>query len=140
MATVSQGELFRIECIDWTGGQIRNDDSAKDVEMVDLTQVHYLSGPVKIEGAEPGDLLEVDLLDIGALRDSLWGFTGIFARENGGGFLTQHFPKSHKAIWDLEGRYATSRHIPNVRLAGMLHPGIVGCAPSYEQLQEWTRR
>ena len=101
VGTVAPGEVFHMECIDWTGGQIHNDDDPKDVETVDLTQVHYLSGPIHVEGAEPGDLLEVELLDIGALRDSLWGFTGIFARENGGGFLTDHFPKAHKAIWDF---------------------------------------
>ena len=52
VATVNPGEIFRIECVDWTGGQIKNDDSAKDVENVDLTRVHYLSGPVEVVGAE----------------------------------------------------------------------------------------
>ena len=28
--------------IDWTGGQIKNDDSADDVKHVDLTQVHCM--------------------------------------------------------------------------------------------------
>jgi formamidase len=131
VATVTQGEVFRMECLDWTGGQIKYDDSPKDIDSCDLNQVHYLSGPIHVEGAEPGDLLEIDLLDIGALRESLWGFTGIFARENGGGFLTDHFPKAHKAVWDFEGRYATSRQIPHVRLAGLPHPGIIGTAPSH---------
>jgi acetamidase/formamidase len=44
-----------------TGGQIGNNDSADDVLNVDLTQVHYLSGPFEIEGAEPGDLLVVEV-------------------------------------------------------------------------------
>jgi formamidase len=47
-----------------------------------------------------------------------WGFTGIFDHDNGGGFLCDHFPKSAKAIWDFEGIYATSRHIPDVRFVG----------------------
>jgi len=38
------------------------------------------------------------------------GFTGIFAKENGGGFLTEHFPVAQKAIWDLQGIYTVSRH------------------------------
>src|ERR1035438_4108211 len=53
------GEL-RVECIGWTGGQIANDDDAKDVKIVDLTKVHYLSGPIGVHGAEPGDLLVVE--------------------------------------------------------------------------------
>ncbi|MFQ6748460.1 acetamidase/formamidase family protein, partial [Bordetella pertussis] len=91
------GDEFRVECYDWTGGQISNDDSANDVRDVDLTRVHYLSGPFGVKGAEPGDLLVVDLLDVGALPESAWGFTGIFARENGGGFLCEHFPDARKA-------------------------------------------
>ena len=39
VATVSEGEIFRVEMVDWTGGQIKNDDSADDVKNVDLTQV-----------------------------------------------------------------------------------------------------
>ena len=96
VAKVSEGECFRVECVDWTGGQIKNDDSSDDVKNVDLSQVHYLSGPIEVEGAEPGDLLKVDFLDLGTLDGEEWGFTGSFAKENGGGFLTDHFPCATK--------------------------------------------
>ena len=45
-----------------------------------------------------------------------------------------------KAIWDIKGIYATSRHIPGVRFAGISHPGLIGTAPSPELLAEWNRR
>jgi formamidase len=45
-----------------------------------------------------------------------------------------------KAIWDFEGIFCSSRHIPGVRFAGLIHPGILGCAPSAEVLAEWNRR
>src|SRR5579875_2877641 len=140
VVAVNPGEVFRVECLDWTGGQIGNNDSANDVRDVDLTRVHYLSGPIAVNGAEPGDLLVVDILDIGALPGAEWGFTGIFARENGGGFLTDHFPEARKAIWEFSGVYATSRHIQGVRFAGLTHPGLIGCAPSAEELANWNRR
>ena len=57
VATVEEGEVFRVECIDWTGGQIKNNDCSDDVKNVDLTQCHYLSGPIEIPTAQPGDLL-----------------------------------------------------------------------------------
>src|SRR4029077_13521633 len=63
--TFKPGAEFRVECFDWTGGQIAPDNSANDVRDVNLTKVHYLSGPFGVEGAEPGDLLVVDVLDIG---------------------------------------------------------------------------
>ena len=140
VAWVKPGDEFRVECIDWTGGQIHNDDSATDVRDVNLTKVHYLSGPIGVHGAEPGDLLVVDLLDIGALPDSEWGFTGIFARENGGGFLVDHYPEARKACWDFHGIYTSSRHIPNVEFAGILHPGLIGCLPSRALLDTWNTR
>lgn len=132
------GEDFRVECQEWTDGQIKNSDSADDVRDVDLSRAHMLSGPIAIRGAQPGDLLVVDILDIGPLQS--WGYTGIFAQKNGGGFLTDTFPKAAKAIWDFHGIYATSRHIPGVKFAGLSHPGLIGCAPSHELLTEWNRR
>ena len=99
VARVKEGELFRVECgprrprsrrwrlgtnvststpsrrcIDWTGGQIKNDDCADDVKNVDLSQVHYLSGPIAVENAQPGDLLKVELSNLGCLEGDEWGF------------------------------------------------------------------
>ncbi len=139
-ASVNTGETFRMQSIDWTGGQISDDDSANDVRDVQLEQVHYLTGPVHVNGAQPGDLLVVDIADIGMLPDSEWGFTGIFDRENGGGFLTEHYPEAGKCAWNFEGIYAQSRHIQDVRFAGLTHPGLIGCAPSMKLLEEWNRR
>jgi formamidase len=140
VAWVKPGAEFRVECIDWTGGQIKNDDSAQDVHVVDLTKVHYLSGPIGVEGAEPGDLLQVDILDVGVLPTSAWGFTGIFAKENGGGFLVDHYPEARKACWNFSGIYANSRHIPGVEFAGIMHPGLIGCLPSKQLLATWNAR
>lgn len=140
VAWVKPGDEFRVECIDWTGGQIADDNNAMDVQVVDLTKVHYLSGPIGVKGAEPGDLLVVDLLDVGVLPESAWGFTGIFAKENGGGFLTDHYPDARKACWNFSGLYANSRHIPKVEFAGIIHPGLIGCLPSKELLATWNKR
>ncbi|KAG9830971.1 hypothetical protein KCU98_g22008, partial [Aureobasidium melanogenum] len=51
---IADGEVVKIECVDWTGGQIKNTDDADDIKNVDLTKIHYLSGPFEIENAEPG--------------------------------------------------------------------------------------
>lgn len=140
VAAVNPGAVFRIECKDWTDGQIQNNDDPSDIRDVNLKRVHVLSGPIWVNGAEPGDLLVVDILDIGALQGAEWGFAGIFARENGGGFLTEHYPEAAKSIWDFHGIYTTSRHIPGVRFAGITHPGLIGVAPSHELLAKWNKR
>lgn len=137
---VNPGDDFVLETYDWTGGFIKNNDSADDVRDIDLTTVHYLSGPVGVKGAKPGDLLVVELLDIGAKQDSLWGFNGFFSKKNGGGFLTEHFPLAQKSIWDIEGMFTRSRHVPGVRYAGLIHPGLIGCLPDPKMLQTWNAR
>jgi formamidase len=114
-AWVKPGDDFVLETYDWTGGYIQNNDSA-------------------------GDLLVVDLLDIGALPDSLWGFNGFFSKKNGGGFLTDHFPLAQKSIWDISGVYTHSRHVPNVSFAGLIHPGLIGCLPDPKLLETWNKR
>lgn len=138
--SVDPGTSFRMDCKEWTDGQIENNDSAEDVRKVNLSRVHVLSGPVYVNGAEPGDLLVVDILDIGAHQGYEWGFNGIFAKENGGSFLVDEFPEAQKSIWDFEGIYTTSRHVPGVKFAGLIHPGLIGVAPSMELLQKWNDR
>src|SRR3712207_3688046 len=92
--TVRPGQDFRVECREWTDGQIGNNDTANDVRDVDLSHAHILSGPIAVEGAEPGYLLVVDILDLGPVPQVQgpncgegWGYSGIFAKVNGGGFL-----------------------------------------------------
>ncbi|KAH7018341.1 acetamidase/Formamidase [Microdochium trichocladiopsis] len=138
--TIKNGETAKIECVDWTGGQIGNNDSADDMRNVDLTKIHYLTGPFEVETAEPGDVLLVEIMDVQPFEDHPWGFTGVFDRSNGGGFLDEIYPSAAKAIWDFEGIYCTSRHIPHVKFAGLIHPGILGCAPSQEVLETWNTR
>jgi len=147
VATVRPGSELRLECREWFDGQIRNDDSADDIRDVDLSIVHQLSGPIAVEGAQPGDLLVVDILDVGPVPQERgpvagqgWGYTGIFSRVNGGGFLTDHFPDAYKAIWDFHGGEATSRHLPGVRFTGIIHPGLMGTAPSRDLLATWNQR
>ena len=145
--TVQPGDTFRVDCREWFDGDIHNDDSADDIRDAPLNKVHALSGPFRIEGAKPGDLLVVDILDVGPipqeegpLAGQGWGYTGIFAKKNGGSFLTDQFPDAYKAVWDFTGQTATSRHIPGVSFTGIIHPGLMGTAPSHELLGKWNQR
>lgn len=142
VATVKPGDVFRVDCREWFDGAIKNDDTAQDILEAPLLTVHTLSGPFGVEGAKPGDLLVVDILDVGPipqedsgpLAGQGWGYTGIFAKNNGGSFLTDQFPDAYKAIWDFTGQVATSRHVPGVAFEGLIHPGLMGTAPSKAML------
>jgi hypothetical protein len=88
---VKPGDEFRVECREWTDAQIGNNNSADDIRDVELDGCHMLSEPIGVEGAEPGDLLIVDILDRGPCQAPQeygdapgqgWGYTGIFAKVN----------------------------------------------------------
>ena len=149
MATVRPGQTIRVECREWFDGAIKkNDDSAEDILRAPFHAGHKLSGPFAVEGVKPGDLLVVDIVDIGPtstdelgpLAGQGWGYTGIFSPRNGGGFLGHHFPDAYKAVWEFGGGRATSRHIPGVGFEGASHPGLMGTAPSAELLARWNKR
>lgn len=92
--TIKNGEVVKIECVDWTGGQIGNNDSADDMKNIDLTKIHYLTGPFEVETAEPGDVLVVEIQDVQPFQEQPWGFTGVFDKNNGGGFLDEIYPNA----------------------------------------------
>ncbi|XP_042500081.1 formamidase-like isoform X1 [Macadamia integrifolia] len=145
VADVTEGEVFRVEVVDCRGGAVGDNDTALDLNATDLFAVHYLSGPIRVldkEGmpAKPGDLLAVEICNLGPLPGSEWGYTASHDREHGGSFLTDHFPDATKAIWYFEGIYAYSPQIPGVRFPGLLHPGVIGTAPSMELLNIWNDR
>lgn len=84
MATVRPGAEFRLECREWFDGTIGNNDSAQEVRDVEISMVHPLSGPIAVEGATPVPQ------ETGPVAGQRWGYTGIFARVSGGGFLAPH--------------------------------------------------
>lgn len=139
-ASVKHGEPFKVECLDWTGGQIKNNDNADDVLNIDLRGLHYISGPIEVEETVPGDVVVVEILDVQPFEEQPWGYCGIFAKSNGGGFLDEIYPEPAKAIFDFEGINCKSRHIPGVTFPGLIHPGILGTAPSQAILDEWNKR
>jgi acetamidase/formamidase len=85
-----------------------------ETNRLQIFETHYLSGPLRVvdsEGisASPGDLLGIEICNLGPLPGDEWGYTAIFERENGGGFLTDHFLSARKAIWYFEGICAYSQ-------------------------------
>lgn len=137
VATVEPGEAFKVECMDFTGNSISNDDCADDVLDYCWDQDHHLSGPIRIEGSQAGDLLHVEIVDVQPFPNRPWGFSMIAP---GAGPLDKGHTRMAKAIWEFEGEVTSSRHIRGVSFYGRPHCGEIGTAPSAELLSTWTLR
>jgi formamidase len=132
--TVESGEVVVMETRDALDGMITAQTQAADVLKVELGRIHPLTGPVHIKGAEPGDLLAVRILEVAP--QSL-GFTFI---SPGFGILRDYFPDPFIALWEISEGFATSRHIPGVRIPGSPFMGVIGVAPSHELLERAAAR
>jgi formamidase len=118
-----------IETRDAFGRQFHPGATAVDVGKVDLSLVHPLTGPVYVEGAEPGDLLVVDTLEV---SPSAYAYT---AQVPGFGFLRDEFPDPFLVKWQIADMTATSADLPGVRIPGAPFMGIMGVAPSRELMR-----
>ncbi|MCX6461946.1 MAG: acetamidase/formamidase family protein [Actinobacteria bacterium] len=62
VATVQPGAVIRVETNDCFHGQVTSEAITADI--IDLSMVNAATGPIAVEGAEPGDSLLVELIEI----------------------------------------------------------------------------
>ena len=135
---VDPGDTVVYETRDAFDGQLDAGSTEGDIANLDLNPVHPLTGPVYVKGAEPGDLLEVELVHIEADPWDGWGYT---IQVPGFGFLRDDFPEPFMVHWRLHGNgYAESEQLPGVRIRSNPHPGVFGLAPSAELRERAAQR
>ena len=122
--TVEPGEVVRFECRDATDRQVTVQTTAEEVSDISFDPVHPLTGPVAVEGAEPGDVLEVELLD---LQHKGWGYTLFFPGEMELGLLPEDFDEPGLHIWDLQGD--VGHFVDGIEVPLDPFPGVIGVAP-----------
>lgn len=131
---VAPGEEVRIETRDAADGQIRDGMTPADLDGMDAKVAHPVTGPVFVTGARPGDLLEIEYLDI---EPQPYGWTRV---RPGVGFLRDLFPEPYLAHWHMADGFATSPQLPGVRIPEASFMGTAGLAPSHAQLEAWAAR
>jgi formamidase len=131
---VAEGEEVVLETRDALDGQIGPNATVADLANVDANLVHPLTGPVFVKGAEPGDVIEIEFLDIVPQP------TAFSAIVPGLGFLRDIMTTPFVVNWKIRDGWATAVEIPGVRIPGAPFMGISGVAPSAQKLKEWTER
>jgi acetamidase/formamidase len=92
---IDSGDTVVFETRDVTDNQIRPDSTADVIPGLDWDRVYPLAGPVAVRGAEPGDTLAVEVLD---LHTRGWGYTAILP---GLGLLSEEFSSPYLRVFDL---------------------------------------
>ena len=121
IATVASGSVVEIDALDASCGQITATSTVTDLEHLDFARVDQVNGPIGVEGAEPGDTLEIELLEF---QPADWGWT---ASIPGFGLLADDFPAAALRITRLGAHSA--EFLPGVRIPLAPFCGEVGVAP-----------
>ncbi|TIP55869.1 MAG: acetamidase [Mesorhizobium sp.] len=93
---VAPGSTIEFQCLDSSGGQLTLDSTVDDVALLDFAKVNPVTGPIYVEGAEPGDALKVT---IEMFKPSGFGWT---ANIPGFGLLADDFPEPALNIWKYD--------------------------------------
>jgi acetamidase/formamidase len=101
IARIASGEVVEFDLLDASCGQIGPDATLEAIRTLDFARVDQVNGPIYVEGAAPGDTLQVEFLE---LEPAEWGWTGVIP---GFGLLADEFPDPALKIWRLEGSPAS---------------------------------
>lgn len=117
------GETVEFETIDAGGGQIDRQSTVEDIARFDFSKINPAFGPVYIDGAEPGDALEVTIIQ---LETQGWGWT---ANIPGFGLLADRFTEAALHIWEFDEQHpCTASFKPGGEVPLKPFPGILGNA------------
>lgn len=128
------GDVVVLQTRDAFDSQLGPDATLDTVGAPNLNVVHPLTGPVYVDGAEPGDILEVEIVDVEPDR---YGYT---VQVPGFGFLRDEFPEPFMVRWAIADGWATSEDLPGVRVPGSPFMGTIGLAPDRQLLLEAIAR
>jgi acetamidase/formamidase len=110
--SIASGDTVEMECQDSSGAQVHPGASVDDFLAIDRGRIHALTGPIFVEGAEPGDVLQVDVLEV---AHKGWGWSSVIS---GLGFLKERFSTPYLFHWKLDGS-----------VSGSLAPAVVPLRP-----------
>lgn len=122
---VAPGATVTLELNDAGGGQIDQASSPDVLRALDFGRVNPVTGPIRVDGAEPGDALSIELLSV---APSGWGWSAVIP---GFGLLPEDFPQPKLYQWHYD---RTCREPAALGTAGRvpLNPmiGAIGLAPA----------
>ncbi|UWR22144.1 acetamidase/formamidase family protein [Sulfitobacter sp. S190] len=120
---VAPGDTIAVETIDASGGQLHARATLDDLKSLDFDKVNPVTGPIFVEGAEPGDTVAITFQ---AFHASGWGWT---ANIPGFGLLADEFPDPALHVWTYDtGLSKPAVYAPFGQVALKPFVGTIGLA------------
>lgn len=125
---VPSGSVIEAFTHEATGGQFAPGSTAEDLHHVDMDRVHTLTGPVYVEGATPGDVLAVRLIEI---EPADWGWTAVMPDF---GFLAGEFDATLLQTFKLDTERNEVEFAEGIRIPLKPFAGVMGVAPDTDEM------
>ncbi|MDX1618558.1 MAG: acetamidase/formamidase family protein [Balneolaceae bacterium] len=126
--TVPSGSVIEVATEEASDRQLNLNSTVEDLKNISFDPIHPLTGPVYVEGAEPGDVLKVTLHRI-EMGD--WGWTAIVP---GFGFLADEFDQPYLKTYELGNERSSIRFAENIEIPLKPFPGVMGVAPATDSM------
>lgn len=126
--TVPAGAVIEVFTEEASDGQLTLSSTVEDVASLDFDPIHPLTGPVYVEGAEPGDVLAVTLHEI---ELGEYGWTAIVP---GFGFLADEFTEPYLKTFAFEEGQTVARFSDGISIPLRPFPGVMGVAPATDEM------
>ena len=123
IATIGSGDVVEFDCLDASNGQLTADSTTESLADLDFAGVDQVNGPIAVAGAEPGDTLQIDLLEF---EPADWGWT---ASIPGFGLLADDFPDGFYKVTRFDPSSGRAEFWPGITLPLAPFCGELGVAP-----------
>ncbi len=118
---IKPGDTVVFETQEASAGQITPNSTSEALRTLSFDPIHPLTGPVYVEGAEPGDGLEVEVV---SLKHKGWGWNGVLP---GFGLLAEDFSEPYLHLYKVQRGYCEFRK--DIRIPYEPFCGVMGVAP-----------
>lgn len=118
--SIQSGDTVVFETLEASAGQVRPDSKSEVLNSLDFAYIHPLTGPVYVDGAEPGDALEVEIVSI---KHKGWGWNGVIPNF---GLLGEDFSEPylhHYKLGETSCEFRSDIHIPYEPFCGVMGVG-----------------
>lgn len=119
--TIKPGDEVSFDINDVWSWQITRKTKSSDLPSIDNSKLYPLAGPVYVEGAEPGDTLTVEVLDV---QNDDWGWSAIFT----GLGLLEEFQEPYLYKWELKDK-KFAHFEKGIRIPIRPFCGVMGVSP-----------
>ena len=119
---IASGDTVHMECFDSSGAQVHPGMTVDQFLAIDRSRIHALNGPIFVRDSEPGDTLEIEVLEV---QHKGWGWSSVTP---GLGFLKERFTDPFLFHWTLDAHLTRSLFPAVVPLRPFC--GVMGVAPA----------